>query len=307
MIRFARNKGAMMKAKTEFEFKFEGSSHAIDINTLLVCQFNYYAILLELQKTFYPDSSLTIKIQSFEQGSFDVNQIIEITTAAASLFVPGKDIINILFTWFNQYLELRQFLKGQKPENVIPLAENQVSISIAGNNNTFICDSSILEMYKKDHSLDKAAEKCFNALSNDDNIEGVTITNKTLGKKVFTAQRETFKDFTAANPYFEKETQEKIIDNVVLKIKKLEISPTEKSKWDFVFNGRYIKSVAILDTDFLQEVKNGRRFGNGDSLTAQLKIIYKYNATDDAYMEHSFEVLKVSDITPQQNEPSLFT
>lgn len=82
-IGVAQSKPICMKQEVnEFEFKYSGDKHTIDINTLIVTQLHYNTMLCEIKNILYPEVTLNIKIRSFEANSFDVNQIVEIATVA---------------------------------------------------------------------------------------------------------------------------------------------------------------------------------------------------------------------------------
>jgi len=69
------------------------------------------------------------------------------------------------------------------------------------------------------------------------------------------------------------------------------------------YKSRRINSVIISDIDFLKSVSAGLRFGNGDALKVDLKIVYKYDPIFRQYIEHRFEVILVKDTTfnPEQS------
>jgi hypothetical protein len=72
------------------------------------------------------------------------------------------------------------------------------------------------------------------------------------------------------------------------------LNPKKISKWNFIYNGRKINSVSIKDVEFLKKVNNGEfKFGNGDALRVNLKVIYKMNEILKVFVESRFEILKV--------------
>ncbi len=291
-----------MTSKTECEFKFEGEIDSIDMNTLIVSQYNYYALLTHIKDKLFPDIKFNIKIKTFEKGSFDINQVVEFVAASGHLFIQNQDYINSIFAFICTYIELKKVLKDKKPTHIEYLSNNKVEITLSGDNNKFQCDKQIFEAFQDDVNIHKYITKFFTTLENDDEVTGIAINNLTNEEKILGVKRNAFHALTTENPYFDTQTKEKIIDDAILNIKKLDVTPNESTKWDFLFEGRIIKSVTILDELFLKEVSAGRKFGNGDKLRAKLKIIYKYNNKFTAFTEYKFEILEVKEIllTPEQ-------
>ena len=56
------------RVEKDYEFKYLGNSHYIDINTLLSSQFHFSAIVNEVKSQLFPEVNLKIKVKSFEKG-----------------------------------------------------------------------------------------------------------------------------------------------------------------------------------------------------------------------------------------------
>ena len=289
-----------------FEFKYQGESHSIDINTLLTSQFHYSAILNEIKNQLFPEIELKIKIQSFEKGSFDINQIIEITTITGMLFFENKDYINEIFKILKAYIDIKKVLGDKKPEKVEEISDNKIVLTINGDNNTVIVEKDAFKIYQNNYTIHKAIIKNVEVLEKDTEIEGVQITNQTTNETVVDIPRADFIDLTIDNPYLDKEINEKIIEDAILYIRKLEISPKKNSKWDFIYEGRKINTVPIHDENFLSKVNEGLRFGNGDRLRARLKIIQKLDIPTGAYLDDKFEIMVVKDIVNKPIQKELY-
>jgi hypothetical protein len=296
----------MKTITNQFEFKYQGESHSIDINTLLTSQFHYAAILNEIKNNLYPDIELKIRIQSFEEGSFDINQLIEITTISGLFVFQNVDYISQIFRVLKAYIDIKKVLEGKKPEKIEELAENKIALVINGNNNTVIVDKDAFNIYQNNYQIHKALYKNAEILEHDPEIDGVKITNKTTNETILDIPRSEFLDLSLDNPFLDKEINVKIIEDAVLYIRKLEISPKRNSKWDFIYEGRKINSVPIHDDIFLNQVIEGKKFGNGDRLKARLRIIQKLDIPTGVYLDEKYEVLVVKNIVPKNEQTEIF-
>lgn len=297
-----------MKKKANFEFRYEGESHSIDINTLLVSQFQYTTILSEIKNQINPKIELKIRIQGFERNSFDINQIIEITTITGLLFFENIDYINQIFKIFKSYLDIKKLLDGKKPDKIEKIGNNNVSltVNVNGENNTIIVDEKAFNIFQSNYQVNKAITKNGEILESDPEIKGIQIINKETKEKIIDIPRKDFKYLLAENPYMNKETNEIIIDDAILYIRKLEILPKKNSKWDFIYDGRKINSVKILDENFLKKVREGMKFGNGDRLKGKLRILQKLDPETGAYLDDKYELIEVKQVIHKPKQNNLF-
>lgn len=293
---------------TTFEFKYQGESTSIDINTLLVSQFQYTAILNEIKNQLFPDIELKIKIQSFERNSFDVNQIIEITTVTGLLLFENKEFIAEIFKYLKAYLEIKKLLGDKKPDSIEKVGNENIalSINVEGNNNTIVVSENAFKIFQNNYTIHRALTKNGEILEKDSEIEGIQITNQITQEKILDIPRTDFPMLTTDNAFINKELNEKVTEDAILYIKKLDLNPEKKVKWDFIFEGRKINSVSITDTDFHKKVKEGTKFGNGDRLKCRLKTIQKLDIDTGAYIDDKFEVLLVKEIIRKDEQGNLF-
>ena len=123
------------------EFKYQGDSHYIDMNTLLVSQFHFSAIVNEFKNQLYPDINLKIKVKSFEKGSFDINQLFEISAVSALFGLQNINYISNLFSVIADYISIQKFLKGQKASETFDRNNKvEIHLSISGENNSITVD-----------------------------------------------------------------------------------------------------------------------------------------------------------------------
>lgn len=291
----------MTTQKEFYEFKYQGDIEAIDINTLVNSQLQYSYILNEIKNQLFPDIELKIKVQSFEKNSFDLHQILEVSVITGTLIFENREYIKEIFKILKLYLDIKKVLGDKKPDKITEVETNKVelNISVNGDNNIVLVEREAFSLYQSNYTIHKALSKNGNVLLNDAEIEGIQVIDKRTSSNILDIPRSEFKYLTSTNAYISKEVNEDIREDAILYIKKFDVNPEKKSKWDFIFDGKLLHSVSISDMEFLRRVKGGEKFGNGDKIKCRLKIIQKLDIETGAYLDNKYEILDVKQIIPR--------
>jgi hypothetical protein len=294
----------MATQKEFFEFKYQGDIEAIDINTLVNSQLQYSYILNEIKNQLFPDIDLKIRVQSFEKGSFDINQIIEVSIVTGTLIFENREYIKEIFKILKLYLDIKKILGDKKPDKVTDIETNKVelAINVPGDNNIIIVDKEAFNLYQTNYTIHRALYKNGQILIKDNEIEGIQVIEKKNSTRILDIPRDEFKYLSTTNAYISKELNEDIREDAVLYIKKFDVNPEKKSRWDFIFEGKILHSVSISDNDFLRRVKEGEKFGNGDRLRCRLKTIQKLDIETGAYLDSKYEILNVMQVIPRNEQ-----
>lgn len=280
------------------EFKYEGDSHFIDINTLLASQFHFTALVSEVKQELYPTVDLKIKVEAFEKGSFDINQLFEIATVSGLFALENIDYVFNILSTVGDIISIKQFLKGDKATKVSKPKNGNVTINIKvdGKNNSLTITENAFKIYTTNVVIDEAIRKEAQALVKDEEISGISILDRKTGKDLIKINRDDFDNLTGSNPYLDDEVKE-VRKDAVLGIFKWETIPKKGAKWAFIYEHRKINQVVIKDEKFLKEVLEKRyRFGAGDSLNVELLIKMKKDEGSGYYLEDKFEIVKVHNI-----------
>lgn len=284
---------SMVNSSLPIKFKYKGDSHSIDVNTLIATQYHYARILNEINRLTDSSVKLSVKISSFQKGSFEVHQIIEIAAATGIFAAPNIHYVEKLFAVLANYVTIKSFLRGKKAEKVTESADGKVMIYLNGDNITV--ETGAFKIYQNNNIVNESLIKSSEALLNDEDIDGVEIENTRTNKKYIDLPREKIREMVAENEYFDTDTREDIVDATLI-ITKPELNPKKGSKWNFIYKGRKINGVAIKDEEFLKSVAGGLRFGNGDGLKVDMEIVLKYDSVYQTFLENRFEVILVKDI-----------
>ena len=274
----------------DYEFKYDGDSHEIDINTLLASQFHWAALIHEVHTALYPDTKIDIKIKALERGSFDVIQVVEVSALAGMFALEHMHHVPDIFSTIADILSIKLFLKDRKAEEV---TTDGINITIICNGGTLDVSAGAFNIYKDNDVVTGALEEMSKALDKSDDIDAIEINEIEDGEKenIAKVDRDQFEDLGSSNPYLDKETDEEV-EEVVVAIYKLELNPGKKSKWSFIYKNRKINQVAILDSTFLESVPK-QRFGAGDRLRVRMLKKLKKDPVTGMFLEHKFEILEV--------------
>lgn len=301
---------AMTKTKqSHYEFKYEGDNHYININTLLASQFHFTAIVQEVKSSLYPNVKLDIKVKSFEKGSFDVNQIFEISAVTGLFAMENIEYIKTIFSTISEFIEIKKFLKGEKASKAVEKGDKiELTVNFNGNNSTLKIGKEAFKIYQKNKIVNEAFNQDIKTLEADEEIKGIQLTEKKTGEVIIDVPREIFSEIGYENPYFEidENTDEKI-KSVNVGILKWETIPKKNSKWSLIYENRVINQVVIRDDDFIRRILDEKlRFGAGDSLAVDLLVKLKKDEYSGMFLEDKFEIIKVHGIRWRGEQTSLF-
>lgn len=289
-----------MAQNMSLDFKYQGDSHFIDANTLINTQVHFLAIVQEVSRSLNPNVKVTVKYQAFKKGSFDVSQLFEIVAVTGLFTAPYAGYLKDVISVIGDYISIKTFLNGEKATKINENG-NKLEIHLHGDN--IQVHPNAFKIYQNNYTVHQALTKSAETLLADENVDGIELIDKDKKTPVLEVSREKFQQLSGPNGYLSDEFREDIVD-ATLVITKPELAPKGKvSKWNFIYKSRRINSVIISDIDFLKSVSAGLRFGNGDALKVDLKIVYKYDPIFRQYIEHRFEVILVKDtiFNPEQS------
>jgi hypothetical protein len=280
--------------REDFKLKYEGKLHQIDSNTLVNSLFNMTAAMQEinseLSKEFNIKTRLQIKVNAFSDGSFLVHlelvrDIIEDLLAPA--VVVGAQIdIKTLIKVLIDFIKLKHFLKGEKPERVREIKD---SVIINNNGGTITVNKNTYKIYTKNLVVNEAINKNFETLQEDDAIDGFKITDK-KDKPLIQIPKDDFKNLTPRNMLLEEKIKTMTIPKANLYIVKLAFEETYK--WQFYYEGNKI-SAGIEDKSFLERIDKREKFSKGDTLICNLEIEQILDTSVNVYFNRSYKIFKV--------------
>ncbi len=274
-------------------FVYHGDSHSIDVNTLISSQMHFVKLINEVSRLTNSSVELKIKIEATRPGSFELSQLFEVVMVSGLFAAPHTDYIANIFSIISDYLSIKQFLQGSRADSV---EENNKHITINFNGDNIQVHPKAFEIYMNSYAIQESAVNLGKTLLGDQEVDGIELINDSTNSQYLNIPRERFLDLGESNAYLEQDIREEIDQKALLVITKPELNPKKSSSWNFIYKGRPIKRVIIRDNEFLKSVAAGLRFGNGDALIVELKIVLKYDPVYDVFVESRFEVLLVKDI-----------
>lgn len=290
-----------MKASSDkYVFKYNGELEYIDINTLILSQMHFGAILSELKDDIAPETNLKIKIKPLEKGSWPFEFYMEMSWLQTffnqdTIFVVGEIVATLV-----GLIKLRGFLKGRKPDKVIEKGDDKVEIHI--DNRTIVTNKRIYHIYGNNNTVNEAMNKSFEALENDEEIEGIEIQDKDK-KQIINVERNEFDDFITPNEILNDEVRTLTETSRNLVIFKLVFDPGYR--WQFYKEGRKISAI-IKDDAFMKRLDDGEKFAKGDVLVVDLEVEQKVDKTINTYVDSRYTITRVIRHIPRAQQGNMF-
>ena len=215
----------------EYKFKYAGESSYINLNTLIMSQMYFSAMLNEINKEISPENELQIKIKSFSEGSFIVDLLYQLVPVAPIVMssVSYETLIN-LFDMLKNYIDLRTFLGGEKADNIIESGEN---VTVMKGDNNVVVSKVVFNTYIGNEVLDKLSRDAFNTLDNDQEVDGLKIIED--DESLLSINKKDFKSLKAANKYFDEKT-EVVKEDVYMSILKADFDTSKRGTWRLLYN-----------------------------------------------------------------------
>lgn len=285
-----------------FEFKYEGDFTSLDALTVLHSQINFVTAIKEIKDHKYPEIELNIKIKGIDKGSLEVDHIIEVATITGIFVLEHYQYIENVFKILSDIVKIKKFLKGQKAEESRIIGNDKIEIHIKGENVQISSDA--FNIYQKSPVISNALNSTSRLIRDAQDVDYIKVTDKKNRKNVLKIEKEDLDALSEENPYLIARTDEQVVENQILFIKKPNLFPEKNKKWiwELIYQGRDIKAT-IVDDAFKDKINKGFKVGQGDRLKADLKIYYKYDERFNTYLEsQKFDVLNVKNVIERTNE-----
>lgn len=263
------------------EIKFEGSSHQVSAELLILSLVNYQKVI-EVANNYLGQGSrkIDVKVNAISEGSFVLDVSLE-QTLLESLF--SNDTVSYLAnlaTIVGGVYGLYGFFGGRKiketdkipTETNIPKEHLNITVNVY---NTRTTRESISSTIKK--------------VNEDSQAEGVSYSFGD-GKKV-EYKREDFEHLIYNDFDLEEENKEYSEDvEAILNIVSLSFSASKQ--WSFLYNGFPIKCT-LRDEAFQNHIDSGASFAKGDSLKVSLRVFKRFDKEYNAYINKSYKILEI--------------
>lgn len=253
------------RMKTKIALKYEGralTDGQMDVYQTSANMIAFTEFMVAAVKETYGDAAQAkAEVSGFEQGSFVTNLVFSVAGSAATIFtaLTPAQLLEVVKGAF----ELWKHLKGTPPAAVQPMGDH---IAVTNNNGSIYnvrTESFTLVMNTK---AADAAEKFVNQALSVDGVDSLQLGGEAEPiARVSADEARYFVPVAVTVPVSDN------TNNMVLTV----ISPVfqEGNKWRFSDGGPGF-SATILDGDFLMRVDKGvERFGKGDVLEAQVRIV----------------------------------
>ncbi|MFC1561871.1 hypothetical protein ACFL4Q_02620 [candidate division KSB1 bacterium] len=289
----------MNKIERRYTFSYIGEQNVLNLNTLISTQMHLSAVLNEINKVVCPDCELQIKIESFSNGSFDVNLIYELLPLAGILLGSyNVDTIASLIEFFTATIKLKQFLKGEEPDSTQVDGDSTV-VNKGGKQNTY--NTNVYNLYIESDVLNNNLRSAFITLDDDTSINDFELREKK--RTLIKVKRDDFSSLGVPNKIIQ-ESKHVFENKIELAVVKPDFDTKKKRKWGFIYKGRFINA-KITHDKFYEQIDEGTKFGQGDSLVVDMIIYKEFDKRYNTYIDSSYEITIVHKILPREQQGDL--
>lgn len=280
-----------MTMNTDFTIEYSGESE-VDLNSLLTSLLNFGAAIQEIQSKVAPEAKVDVKVKPFGEGSFLVFLSLHASDFIASLSpLFNKDNLSLvenILSVFANTLTLKEFLNGSKPKDVVRNEDGQTLTIENNHGQVFQIQTDTFNLYLQNPKIDALYAKAFSAIEKEPNITGLKV--KTKQKELSKISGSSFQ--IMSKPIDDYEGEHKELEKVGVFLQATKLSFEEGYVWGFVYEGNKI-TAKITDINFYKRIENNERFAKGDTLKVDLKIYQTYDKNLNAYLNKSYEIIKV--------------
>ncbi|HUY69310.1 MAG TPA: hypothetical protein VMV79_08425 [Alphaproteobacteria bacterium] len=282
----------------DFVLHFGGRPNEVDAYTFANSILAFSEALREINHQLNPEFRIEIAIDALGSGSF-----------RARLKTGAKKVSGLFATSLKELLIgiLAAMIYAKISDAPVKIVVNDDSYVIEQGHDRIILPKEIYEAKNRlsdFHAIDRHLTQAFDTLKEDPSITEFGITRKIDDKKpIVVIPRKAFDRLSETQIKQPDQKQKFIEKNAKLVVIKAVFERSER-KWQFVWNGIRISAPIKDQTFFDRLAKREFEFGQGDILDVVLGIHQTLDDVSGAYINDSYEILKVLGHTqgPKQME-----
>jgi hypothetical protein len=252
--------------KTNLALKYNGPAVDDGMMDVYMAASNMIAfsefVVLATKATFGENATAKAEVAGFGKGSFITDIVFSFSGQAASIFtmLPADHLLDVIKGAF----ELWKHLKGQ-PATAIQYG-SQTAMVTNNNGQILHVQTQSLTLVLNEKAVGSVDRFVRQSLA-EPGMDSISLA--THGEKLVSATREEAQFFVPVSP-------SKTITDIVIQMGLVIESPSFKdgNMWK-VFDGTQTVHVHMQDQEFLDRINGGARFGKGDVLLAEVRLVQK--------------------------------
>lgn len=284
----------------QFDIIYGDDSHTIDSTTLTTSILNFSNLLQEINFEVNPGTRLDIRIEAFAPSSFKVKSKLS-TKQNENALIPNQEASKEVMETAKDIIDIKKHLGGEKPKEV-KYNDNGENVEIINTKGNIIIKR--VKSYKilgSNKQVDSYLTNTFRAVEDDSNIKDFRVDLE--NSSYIEVERSEFPLMRKSSILDDVKTRENVKNQVELIIFKVVM---EKGyKWDFLYAGGKI-SADILDQTLFDNIDEGLKFGKGDRLIGDLRIVEEFNESLQAFEIKRYEVIRFYEKQDRPTEFKLF-
>lgn len=286
----------------EISVKFGGQVEQVDVNTFTRILLDYSTVLSASCREVDENYKVDTNIRAVRPGCLIVDMSV-VTDGLGSLFrdpATALQTISEAVTVALGFYELKRFLgKHGNVSSVEPSGEESSVTAADGSRQTF--NIKTMNVYMKCPEASDAVNSSFSVLSDDPSIDSIAMGDKDGNQ--FSADRDEFPAISTS-PSYEGPDVKHVSETCDLTVVKPYLGVSTKRKWEFIWRGMKM-SANIIDEQWMSGI-SGEPFYVGSIMNADVDITMRYDQTNHAYMNKSFTITKVHNVTRPPEDQKLF-
>ncbi len=281
--------------------KFGGDVEQIDVNTFTKVILDYTTVLNVACAEGDPNVTVRTTIRSVRPGCLMVDLGI-VTDVVKNLFSDPKTALETVsgaVTIASGFYELKKHLsKHGRASSFGDGGEGGVRV-VTEDGEAREFPRSVVDIYVNHPDADTAVNSTFETLDADPRIESFSIG----GDDGFSASRDEFNEI-AVSPSYEGDDVVHEEVEASLSVVKPYLGSSTTRKWEFLYQGIKV-SANITDAAFMSRISDVS-FKVGMVMSVRMDITRKFDPTLHAYVNKSYSITEVRDISEPQESPRLF-
>lgn len=283
---------------SEFTIRYDIPDSEIQIDALIESLTSFKHAITEIHQFHNPGGKFEINIKAIRKGSFVVFLGLYLYENADLIKgIVNRDNVQLassIVTTLVNSIKLKSHLNGRKPKAIKKSRKGDDVTVENQDGQTIIINAETMNFYGNS-SVASYLANAFKAAQKEKDLNGIELLDSN-DEQLAMVQRSEMEYLLEQDRSQGEKRREVLKTNAILNATKL--TWDEKHKWSFIYEGQKINA-RITDELFFERINKGEQFAKGDTLDVDLRIEQEFNEDVNAYLNVSYEVIRVNKHTPR--------
>jgi hypothetical protein len=279
-----------MADSKRMQIRFASEENQIDSNTLINYLIHYNAVVSEINDVYGEgNKKIKVKINALEKGSFIIDVSLQDDSFLSLFSNESVNYVAGIVTIATGILGVYHHFKGKLIKNKEDKDTAEIIFKDLNINEDIQINQTIINIYNR-KEVREAISKSFQTVDEDENVDGVEISND-VNESTVSFKREEFDELKYSDFAHENDIPRNIEEVVEATLTIISLNFERGNRWQFMYNGFKIAMI-VKDDALMERIDNGDRFGKGDSIRVKMRIQKEYNISYKAYENRSYKIVE---------------